>query len=86
MLQFCDAGVTGYGPESGCGASNKILIKGGTVVNAYHQQIADVYVEDGLIVAVQPNIKVLLILVLSLLCLVLCALLIMFSLLPIPHF
>ncbi|WOH07904.1 hypothetical protein DCAR_0727338 [Daucus carota subsp. sativus] len=55
---FCDAGVTGYGPESGCGASNKILIKGGTVVNAYHQQIADVYVEDGLILAVQPNIKV----------------------------
>lgn len=41
-------------------SSTRILIKGGTVVNAHHQQLADVYVEDGIIVAVQPNIKVLL--------------------------
>lgn len=37
---------------------SKILIKGGTVVNADHQEVADVYVEDGVIVAVRPNIKV----------------------------
>ncbi|XP_031400839.1 dihydropyrimidinase [Punica granatum] len=58
--QFCDARI-GYG-DSGCGvsgaSSSKILIKGGTVVNAHHQEIADVYVEDGIIVAVRPNIKV----------------------------
>jgi hypothetical protein len=35
------------------------LIKGGTVVNAHHQHLADVYVENGIIVAVQPNIMVL---------------------------
>lgn len=29
------------------------------MVNAHHQQIADVYVEDGIVVAVQPNINVL---------------------------
>lgn len=56
--QFCEAGI-GY---TECGASpyspSKILIKGGTVVNAHHQEIADVYVEDGIIVAVKPNIKV----------------------------
>lgn len=55
-LQLCDAGI-GYG-EFECGFSPKILIKGGTVVNAHHQEIADVYVEDGVIVAVKPNIKV----------------------------
>lgn len=38
--------------------SSKILIKGGTVVNAHHKEVADVYIEDGTIVAVQPNIKV----------------------------
>ncbi|GLT54254.1 hypothetical protein SLA2020_274660 [Shorea laevis] len=59
--QFCDAGV-GYG-EPACGissssSSSKILIKGGTVVNAHKQEVADVYVEDGIIVAVKPNIKV----------------------------
>ncbi|AET00187.1 putative dihydropyrimidinase [Medicago truncatula] len=59
--QFCVAGI-GYG-ESTCGtssssSSNKLLIKGGTVVNAHHQQIADVYVEDGIIVAVNPTIAV----------------------------
>ncbi|KAG5517339.1 hypothetical protein RHGRI_037931 [Rhododendron griersonianum] len=56
--QFCEAGI-GYRQ---CGASpyssSKILIKGGTVVNAHHQEIADVYVEDGIIAAVKPNIKV----------------------------
>ena len=39
-------------------SASKLLIKGGTVVNAHHQEIADVYVEDGIIVAVKPNIKV----------------------------
>ncbi|KAJ4724465.1 Dihydropyrimidinase [Melia azedarach] len=57
---FCDAG-SGYGEQS-CGihstSSSKILIKGGTVVNAHHLEIADVYVEDGSIAAVKPNIKV----------------------------
>lgn len=62
FLQFCSAGRE-YGVES-CGvtssssSSTRILIKGGTVVNAHHQEIADVYVDDGIIVAVQPNIKV----------------------------
>ncbi|XP_027331029.1 dihydropyrimidinase [Abrus precatorius] len=57
--QFCDAGV-GFG-ETACGAgisSSKLLIKGGTVVNAHHQHVADVYVEDGVIVALNPDIKV----------------------------
>ncbi|KAJ4969654.1 hypothetical protein NE237_002753 [Protea cynaroides] len=45
--------------ESECGSSSsKLLIKGGTVVNAHHQEVADVYVEDGIIVSVQPNINV----------------------------
>jgi len=60
LFQFCDAGV-GYG-EPACGISSsspsKILIKGGTVVNAHKQEVADVYVEDGIIVAVKPNINV----------------------------
>lgn len=58
-MQFCSV-ETGYG-NSACGfspSSSKILIKGGTVVNAHHQEVADVYVEDGIIVAVKPNIKV----------------------------
>ncbi|KAJ4971188.1 hypothetical protein NE237_004287 [Protea cynaroides] len=51
--EFC-----AYG-ESECGSSSsKLLIKGGTVVNAHHQEVADVYVEDGIIVSVQPNINV----------------------------
>ncbi|KAG2674672.1 hypothetical protein I3760_13G148300 [Carya illinoinensis] len=59
--QFCDAGI-GYG-ESACGVSSstspsKILIKGGTVVNAHGEEKADVYVENGIIIAVKPNIKV----------------------------
>lgn len=59
-IQFCDA-TNIYG-DSGCdfmsSVSSKILIKGGTVVNAHHKEVADVYIEDGTIVAVQPNIKV----------------------------
>ncbi|XP_073261021.1 dihydropyrimidinase isoform X2 [Populus alba] len=57
--QFCEAGI-GY-DEVGCGissSSTKLLIKGGTVVNAHHQEIADVYVKDGIIVAVKPNLTV----------------------------
>jgi hypothetical protein len=38
--------------------TSKLLIKGGTVVNAERQQIADVYVQDGIISAVNPNIMV----------------------------
>ncbi|XP_031268295.1 dihydropyrimidinase-like [Pistacia vera] len=58
---FCDAGTVHGEPKCGIkssSSSSKILIKGGTVVNAHHQEIADVYVEDGIIVAVHPNIKV----------------------------
>ncbi|KAG4945419.1 hypothetical protein JHK87_041426 [Glycine soja] len=47
LVVFCDAGT-----------SSKLLIKGGTVVNAHHQQVADVYVEDGIIVAINPTITV----------------------------
>ncbi|KAM3303643.1 dihydropyrimidinase [Capsicum chacoense] len=58
--QFCDA-TNIYG-DSGCNVmssfSSKLLIKGGTVVNAHHKEVADVYIEDGTILAVQPNIKV----------------------------
>ncbi|XP_062015291.1 dihydropyrimidinase isoform X1 [Rosa rugosa] len=56
--QFCNSGF-GYGDFAGeVSSSSKLLIKGGTVVNAHHMEIADVYVEDGIIVAVSPNIKV----------------------------
>lgn len=57
--QFCDV-TTSFG-DLGCGfasSSPKILIKGGTVVNAHHQEIADVYIENGIILDVKPNIKV----------------------------
>ncbi|XP_065618771.1 dihydropyrimidinase isoform X1 [Quercus suber] len=57
--QFCNAGIE-YG-ESSCGvssSSSNILIKGGTVVNAHREEVADVYAKDGIIVAVKPNIKV----------------------------
>ncbi|KAL8545045.1 hypothetical protein ACS0TY_005303 [Phlomoides rotata] len=54
--QFCDAGIA-YGDTS-CGTSSKILIKGGTVVNAHHQEVSDVYIEDGVILGVQKNIMV----------------------------
>ncbi|KAK9124859.1 hypothetical protein Scep_013705 [Stephania cephalantha] len=53
----------GYG-DSDCGMSSsssswpKLLIRGGTVVNAHHQEVADVYVEDGIVVSVKPNIQV----------------------------
>lgn len=50
VIQFCDAGTEI--------PSSKLLIKGGTVVNGHHQQMADVYVEDGIIVAVNPNFRV----------------------------
>ncbi|KAG2671011.1 hypothetical protein I3760_14G113200 [Carya illinoinensis] len=61
LNEFCDSGI-GLG-ESKCGislstSSSKILIKGGTVVNAHREEVADVYVEDGIIIAVKPNIKV----------------------------
>ncbi|KAK7276649.1 hypothetical protein RIF29_17793 [Crotalaria pallida] len=61
--QFCDAGI-GYGEENsrcgtGIGSSNsKLLIKDGTVVNANHKHLAHVYVEDGIILAVDPHITV----------------------------
>ncbi|KAL1555182.1 dihydropyrimidinase [Salvia divinorum] len=58
--QFCDAG-TAYG-KLACGTAtaptSKILIKGGTVVNAHHKEVSDVYIEDGIIAAVQKNIVV----------------------------
>ncbi|GFZ20611.1 pyrimidine 2 [Actinidia rufa] len=58
--QFCETGI-GYG-DLECGitssSSSKILIKGGTVVNAHHLEIADVYIEAGIIAAVKSNIKV----------------------------
>ncbi|KAK9154435.1 hypothetical protein Sjap_001915 [Stephania japonica] len=46
--------------DSDCGmsSSSKLLIRGGTVVNAHHQEVADVYVEDGIVVSVKPNIQV----------------------------
>ncbi|KAF4355857.1 hypothetical protein G4B88_004271 [Cannabis sativa] len=36
----------------------QFLEKGGTVVNAHHEEVANVYVEDGIIVAVKPHINV----------------------------
>ncbi|XP_057723226.1 dihydropyrimidinase [Arachis stenosperma] len=60
--QYCDAGFEyESGSTTACGsgtAPSKLLIKGGIVVNAHHQQLADVYVEDGIIVAVEPSITV----------------------------
>ncbi|CAN1830382.1 PYD2 [Linum perenne] len=55
--EFCEAGVP-YGCGISPSSESKLLIKGGTVVNAHHHEVADVYVEDGIIVAVQPNLKV----------------------------
>lgn len=59
--EFCDSGF-GYG-DSGCGipfssSSSKILVKGGTVVNAHHKELADVFIDNGIILDVRPNIKV----------------------------
>uniref|UniRef100_A0A1D1XX07 dihydropyrimidinase n=2 Tax=Anthurium amnicola TaxID=1678845 RepID=A0A1D1XX07_9ARAE len=44
--------------ESRSSSPTKILIKGGTVVNAHHKEVADVYIEDGVVVSVRPTIKV----------------------------
>ncbi|KAF9614307.1 hypothetical protein IFM89_017287 [Coptis chinensis] len=53
--EVCDV----YGDfECGSSSLSKLWIKGGTVVNAHHQELADVYVENGIIVTMQPNIKV----------------------------
>lgn len=55
--EFCAVG----GDASGCGGGGdgtRILIKGGTVVNAHLAEEADVYIEDGVVVAVRPNIPV----------------------------
>ncbi|XP_022868098.1 dihydropyrimidinase-like, partial [Olea europaea var. sylvestris] len=64
--QFCDAGIgyceSEYGVASG--SSSKILIKGGTVVNSHLQEVADVYIEDGIVAAVQSNIKVIFLIIL----------------------
>lgn len=51
---FCSVGCDSELSEG----SGKILIKGGTVVNAHHKEVADVYIEDGIIVAVSPSIMV----------------------------
>jgi dihydropyrimidinase len=54
--EFCAAGG-----DAGCGGGGdgaRILIKGGTVVNAHRAEEADVYIEDGVVVAVRPNIPV----------------------------
>ncbi|KAI7744739.1 hypothetical protein M8C21_016874 [Ambrosia artemisiifolia] len=56
IAKICESGIGYCGSESV--VSSKILIAGGTVVNADHQEVADVYVEDGVIVDVRPNIKV----------------------------
>lgn len=60
LFQFCDAGIAYGSPTCGTSFSSttKILIKGGTVVNAHQQELADVYIENGIIVAVQRNLKV----------------------------
>ncbi|GJM92807.1 hypothetical protein PR202_ga09309 [Eleusine coracana subsp. coracana] len=46
------------GAGGGGGTDTSILIKGGTVVNAHRAEEADVYIEDGIVlaVAVRPNI------------------------------
>ncbi|CAN6443317.1 unnamed protein product [Victoria cruziana] len=54
-LEFCEATSFGCADTK---SSTKLLVKGGTVVNAHLQEVADVYIEDGIIVAVQPHINV----------------------------
>ncbi|EPS68519.1 hypothetical protein M569_06244, partial [Genlisea aurea] len=58
--QFCDAGIGNTEPACGSVSTSgsKILIKGGTIVNAHHQEVADVYIEDGVVASVHPNIRV----------------------------
>lgn len=50
-------GVTANTCPSSKFAPQRLLITGGTVVNADRQEVADVYIEDGIIKAVGPNIK-----------------------------
>ncbi|PKA46332.1 dihydropyrimidinase [Apostasia shenzhenica] len=60
LAPFCSSesyAMQGFCPEI-ASSSGKILIKGGTVVNAHHKELADVYIEDGVIVSVRPNIRV----------------------------
>lgn len=47
-----------HGSECAATTGNKLLIKGGVVVNADRQQEADVYVENGIIIRVEPNLEV----------------------------
>ncbi|VAH80856.1 unnamed protein product [Triticum turgidum subsp. durum] len=56
--EFCAAAGGGAGGCGGGGDGTRILIKGGTVVNAHRAEEADVYIEDGVVVAVRPNIPV----------------------------
>ncbi|XP_031490025.1 dihydropyrimidinase [Nymphaea colorata] len=53
--EFCE--VTSFGCAD-TKSGTKLLVKGGTVVNAHLQEVADVYIDDGRIVAVQPHINV----------------------------
>lgn len=55
-LQICT--VESQGLECNSQQSRNLLIQGGTVVNADFQQQADVYIEDGIIKIVAPNLKV----------------------------
>ncbi|KAJ8646409.1 hypothetical protein MRB53_008157 [Persea americana] len=57
-FQFCDAGYVDSSCLSSQQSNSKILIKGGTVVNAHSREVADVYIEDGIIASVRPNIVV----------------------------
>ncbi|CAM0883166.1 unnamed protein product [Alopecurus aequalis] len=56
--EFCAAAGGGAAGSCGGGDGTRILIKGGTVVNAHRAEEADVYIEDGVVVAVRPNIPV----------------------------
>ncbi|KAG9454922.1 hypothetical protein H6P81_007826 [Aristolochia fimbriata] len=57
--QISGFGDFGYGDSTDFGlSSSKLLIKGGTVVNAHHKEVADVYIEDGIIASIRSNIKV----------------------------
>ena len=57
-VKFCAAAGGGAAGSCGGGDGTRILIKGGTVVNAHRAEEADVYIEDGVVVAVRPNIPV----------------------------